>query len=46
MPTYVYRIVRPGVPVDQCETFELHQSIHEAARYMGWESYYHPGGDE
>jgi hypothetical protein len=31
MPVYVYRILRPGTPVDRCETFEVHQSIHEPA---------------
>jgi hypothetical protein len=31
MPVYVYRILRPGVPLDQAETFELRQSIHESA---------------
>jgi hypothetical protein len=29
MPLYVYRILRPGVPVDRAQTFELRQSIHD-----------------
>ena len=30
MPLYVYRILRPGTPRDECETFEVRQSIHDA----------------
>jgi hypothetical protein len=30
MPIYVYRIVRPNVPADQAETFEIRQSIHDS----------------
>jgi hypothetical protein len=31
MPLYVYRILRANTPADQCETFEVHQSIHKPA---------------
>jgi predicted nucleic acid-binding Zn ribbon protein len=29
MPTYVYRIIKPGEPAEQAQTFEVRQSIHD-----------------